>query len=58
VYILILPFLFFAFIALYNGTESTIMVRNSIFWVLYVVLTVQLDTDYQKRGGKEILLKE
>jgi len=54
----IFPFLFFAFITLYNGAESTIMVRNSIFWVLYVVLTVQLDTDYQKRGGKEILLKE
>ncbi len=42
----IFPVLFFAFTALYNITESTIMARNSIFWVLYVVLTVQLSTNY------------
>ncbi len=44
----ILPFLMFVFIALYNSTESAIMVRNSIFWVLYVVFSVQLSINCQE----------
>ncbi len=38
------PLLYLTFIPLYNLTESALLTRNSIFWVLYVavVLSVQL----------------
>ncbi len=31
------PLMFMIFVALYNLTENTILARNSIFWVLYVI---------------------
>ena len=35
------PLAFLAFLVLYNVTESTLLVANSIFWVLFAVLLLQ-----------------
>lgn len=36
------PLLFLLFILLYNITESAILVQNSMFWILYVAISIQL----------------
>jgi len=36
------PLMFFAFLVLTNLTESSFLVRNDIFWVVQVALTVRL----------------
>lgn len=36
------PLLFFLFILVYNISESAILVQNSMFWILYVAISIQL----------------
>lgn len=38
----IFPLMFFVFLALNNITESSFLVQNSLFWVLYVAVSIQL----------------
>jgi exopolysaccharide production protein ExoQ len=45
------PLLVLVLIALYNVTESTLMVRNSLFWILLVAISVQLTP--QRRAAAE-----
>jgi O-antigen ligase len=40
------PLLFLLFILIYNVTESAILVQNSMFWILYTAISIQL----RKRG--------
>lgn len=37
------PLLLFVFMAVHNITESTFMVRNDIFWMLFVLTSIQLN---------------
>jgi len=36
------PLVYLTFFVLYNLTESTILIRNNIFWVLFVTIVVSL----------------
>jgi O-antigen ligase len=36
------PLLFLTFLMIHNITESTILFRNQIFWILYTLTSVQL----------------
>jgi|GEM_PF-158660 len=40
-----MPLLFFFFLMVYNIPESSILDRNSIFWILYVAFSLQLRVD-------------
>lgn len=42
------PLLFLTFMMIHNITESTILFRNQIFWILYVLLSVKLRSGYEK----------
>jgi O-antigen ligase len=48
------PLLFFLFIFLYNISESAILMQNSLFWILYAAISIQLRHPYC--GSKKILL--
>ena len=37
------PLLFFLFILIYNIPESALLVQNSLFWILYVAISIQLN---------------
>ena len=45
------PLVFLTFILLYNFTESSILVHNSIFWVLYVTVVMLTATGYPEPAG-------
>ncbi|MDD4169950.1 MAG: O-antigen ligase [Desulfotomaculaceae bacterium] len=42
----VFPLLLIFFMMLLNIPESFILVRNSIFWILYVAVSIQLNNDY------------
>ncbi|MDD3653294.1 MAG: O-antigen ligase [Desulfotomaculaceae bacterium] len=44
----IFPLLLLVFMIILNIPESFILVRNSMFWILYVAVTIQLSNDYSK----------
>lgn len=46
------PLIFLGFLMVHNITESTIMFRNQIFWILYVTFSVQLSNETGKYGFK------
>jgi len=41
------PLLFLIFMAIHNITESTILFRNQIFWILYVLISIQLRSGFE-----------
>ena len=49
------PLLFLAFMMIHNISESTILVRNQIFWILYVMFSIQLSTESGKVIGMQRL---
>lgn len=43
----VFPLLFLIFMAIHNITESTILFRNQIFWILYVLISIQLRSSFE-----------
>jgi exopolysaccharide production protein ExoQ len=43
------PLLFLLFILIYNITETAILVQNSLFWILYVAISIQLKINHAGR---------
>jgi O-antigen ligase len=41
------PLLFLIFMAIHNITESTILFRNQISWILYVLISIQLRSGFE-----------
>jgi exopolysaccharide production protein ExoQ len=42
------PIMFFSFLFMYNITESSLLINNSIFWILYVSITFSMAIDYKQ----------
>lgn len=49
------PLLFLTFMMLHNITESTILFRNQIFWILYVTNSLQLRAGHEKDALASVL---
>jgi len=52
------PLLFLTCMLIHNITESTILFRNQIFWILYVLITVQLRSGYKKDVCNTTFIRE
>lgn len=45
------PLVFLTFILLYNFTESSVLIHNNIFWILYVTVVMLTATGYPEPAG-------